>query len=136
MRGVVSASRLDASEGREAVPTNRAVKTFECLECGKAAVSTAVNAEFCCSACRKTWNNRRLVRGAELYDFMMVLRFDRGRAKALRLWTLMWRLVALFRDEDWRERAGRRSWSPAEQVLDKKAFLHAVVVHRQRRRAR
>lgn len=129
----MSASRLDASKEREAVTTNRAVKTFECLECGKAAVSTAVNAEFCCSACRKAWNNRRLVRGAELYDFMMVLRFDRGRAKALRLWTLMCRLVALFRDEDWRERGGRRSWSPAEQVLDKKAYLHAVVVLRRRR---
>lgn len=134
----MSASRLDASaigsaDGREAVATNRAVKTFECLECGKAAVSTAVNAEFCCSACRKAWNNRRLTRGAELYDFMMVLRFDRGRAKALKLWTLMCRLVALFRDEDWRDRAGRRSWSPAEQVLDKKAFLHAVVVLRRRR---
>jgi hypothetical protein len=132
----VSASRLDATNTAPAVATNRAVKTFECLECGKPVVSTAVNAEFCCSACRKAWNNRRMVRGAELYDFMMVLRYDRGRAKALRIWTLMCRLVALFREDDHNVRAGRRSWSPAEQVLDKKAYLHAVVVHRQRRRAR
>jgi hypothetical protein len=132
----MSGSRLDASEARDAVATSRAVKTFECLECGKAAISTAVNAEFCSSPCRKAWNNRRLTRGAELYDFMMVLRFDRGRAKALRLWTLMCRLVAIFREEDWNQRAGRRSWSPAEQVVEKKAFLHAIVVLRQRRRAR
>lgn len=132
----MSASRLDASNTAPAVATTRAVKTFECLECGKPAISTAVNAEFCCSPCRKAWNNRRLVRGAELYDFMMVLRFDRGRAKALRLWTMLCRLVAIFREEDWNERAGRRSWSPAEQVMEKKAFLHAIVVHRQRRRAR
>lgn len=129
----MSASRLDAAEAAPAVATNRPVKTFECLECGKPVVSVAVNAEFCSSTCRKAWNNRRLTRGAELYDFMMVLRFDRGRAKALRLWTLMCRLVALFRDEDWRDRAGRRSWSPAEQVLDKKAYLHATVVLRRRR---
>lgn len=69
-------------------------------------------------------------RGAELYDFMMVLRFERGRAKALKIWTMMCRLAALFRDEDHAQRGGRRSWSRAEHVMERKSFLHAVVVLR------
>jgi hypothetical protein len=74
------------------------------------------------------------MRGAEVYDLLMVLRFDRHRATHLKLWTLMCRMVALFRDEDFAQRDGRRSWSPAEHVLDRKTYLHATVVHRRRRR--
>lgn len=109
-------------------------RKFECLECGGPCESTAANAEFCTTACRKAWNNRRAMRGAEIYDLLMVLRFDRHRAQHLKVWTLMCRMVALFREDDWNARAGRRSWLPAEQVLDRKAYLHAMVVHRQRGR--
>lgn len=118
-------TRLDAPEKAPSP-----LKLFDCLECSAPSSSPAANAEFCSTPCRKAWNNRRLTRGAELYDLMMVCRFDRGRAKALRIWTLMCRLVSTFRAEDRRERQGRRSWSPAEQVLERKPYLTAVVVHR------
>ena len=118
-------TRLDAPEKAPSP-----LKLFDCLECGKPSSSPAANAEFCSTPCRKAWNNRRLTRGAELYDLMMVCRFDRGRAKALRIWTLMCRLVSTFRHEDRRDRDGRRSWSPSEQVLERKPYLTATVVHR------
>ena len=122
----MSAGRLDTTSTRDS-------RRFECLECGAACVSTAVNAEFCGTACRKAWNNRRAMRGAEIYDLLMVLRFDRGRATHLKVWTLMCRMAALFRQDDWNERKGRRSWLPAEQVIERKPYLHSIVVHRGRR---
>jgi hypothetical protein len=129
----MSASRLDAKLAAPAAAGGRDSRRFACLECGEACASTAANAEFCSTNCRKAWNNRRAMRGAELYDLVMVWRFDRARCKALRIWTLLCRMAALFREDDWNARGGRRSWSPAEQVLERKAYLHAVVVHRGRR---
>lgn len=126
----MSASRLDANKTAPAAAGGRETRRFVCLECGGDVVSTAANAEFCCVEHRKAWNNRRAMRGAEIYDLIMVLRFDRGRAKYLRVWTLMCRMASLFRAEDYRDRAGRRSWLPAEQVLERKPYLHALVVHR------
>lgn len=125
-------ARLDAPAETPPTAASRPMRGFACLECGYPASSAASNAEFCSPGCRKDWNNRRMKRGAELYDFMMVLRFERGRAKALRLWTMMCRLVAIFREEDRTQRSGRRSWSIPEQVMEKKAFLHATVVLRKR----
>ena len=42
-----------------------------CLECG----GECGKGEFCGSACRMAFNNRRKARGAELYDLFMVHRF-------------------------------------------------------------
>jgi hypothetical protein len=117
--------RLDAITGRK-------VRTFECLECGASFDSTATYVEFCCEAHRKAWNNRRAMRGAEIYDLLMAVRYDRHRATHLKLWTLLCRMAALCRAADFSERQGRRSWSPPEQVIDRKPYLLAVVVHRGR----
>lgn len=114
--------RLDAS-GREA-------KAFVCLECGASKESTAANVEFCCTNCRKAWNNRRAMRGAELYDLVMVWRFDRGRSKALRIWTLLCRMASIFRADDLEHRVGRRSWSAAEHVIDRKPHLQLAPIRR------
>ena len=45
----------------------------ECLECKKnfAGLQKRAVATFCSSACRKTFNNRRMLRGAVLYDIAM-----------------------------------------------------------------
>lgn len=126
----MSDRRLDATENASSAAGGRETRRFVCLECGGPVVTTAANAEFCCVEHRKAWNNRRAMRGAEIYDLIMVLRFDRGRAKYLRVWTLMCRMASLFRADDVRERDGRRSWLPAEQVLERKPYLHAMVVHR------
>lgn len=130
----MSAGRLDAMAAGSSAAAGRDTRRFDCLECGVGCASTAANAEFCTTACRKAWNNRRAMRGAEIYDLLMVLRFDRGRAVHLRVWTLMCRMASLFRQDDWSERDGRRSWLPAEQVIERKPYLHAMVVHRGRGR--
>lgn len=105
-----------AASGKEA-------KAFVCLECGASSESTAANAEFCCTNCRKAWNNRRAMRGAELYDLVMVWRFDRTRSKALSIWTLLCRMASLFRADDVKHRNRRRSWSAAELVIERKKHL-------------
>lgn len=56
--------------------------------------------QFCDPLCRAKWNNRRRKRGAELYDIFMCVRFQRGAAKALSLWTLMCAMASWWRLED------------------------------------
>lgn len=83
------------------------------------------DAEFCGQACRKAWNNRRLVRGAELYDLVMALRWDRAAATGLHVFTALSRMAAGFRREDLDQRAGRRSWSPPARVIARRPYLRA-----------
>lgn len=81
----------------------------ECLECGKA-LQLKKPGNFCCTAHRKTWNNRRMVRGAELYDMFMELRYNRGAATKRGIWSRMTARASAFRDADKHYRAGRQSW--------------------------
>lgn len=87
-----------------------------CLECGN---STTAGRTFCCQGCRLTFNNRRLQRGAALYDLFMVMRYERGKAKAMGIWAIICRLAKDFREEDERLRNGRRSWQNPRDVLDR-----------------
>ena len=54
-----------------------------CQECGEPFTAKKHHAKFCSTSCRKTWNNRRAMRGAQLYDAVMAMRYDRKKAKAL-----------------------------------------------------
>jgi hypothetical protein len=99
-----------------------------CAECGDAFRSDKQHAEFCTLVCRRAFNNRRMVRGAELYDLFMCLRYERGIARALKVWKLLCRMAQGFREEDQRERAGRNSWQPARKVLERHTYLHATVI--------
>lgn len=101
-----------------------------CLECGGAMAHGAAPASFCATACRKAWNNRRAIRGAELYDLVMALRFDRALATRLHLWRIVCRMASAFRREDHQQRDGRRSWAPPAQVIDRRPYLAATVVAR------
>lgn len=95
-----------------------------CLECG----SRTDGFDFCGGAHRKAWNNRRMVRGAELYDLFMALRYDRAAAVKLRVWKALCRLGVKYRDEDYAERAGRASWRPPARVLDRHPYLAATSI--------
>ena len=99
-----------------------------CTECGSEHLAGAKHADFCGVECRRAFNNRRMVRGAELYDLIMVLRHDRGVGRALKVWSLICRLASTYRDEDCRERAGRHSWRPARQVIERHPHLFAVPI--------
>lgn len=94
-------------------------KLRECLECGGGVPPTAqATAAFCCDRCRKAWNNRRAVRGAEFYDLVMIARFDRPMAKVYAVWSLLCSVASAYRDADKVKRAGRRSWRTPQQVVD------------------
>lgn len=97
-----------------------------CLECGEPFVARDHEAHFCCTACRKAFNNRRAVRGAELYDLYMAHRFERAEAQASGVFKAINRLASDWRAQDRRERAGRKSWRPFRRIFDAKPYLGAV----------
>ncbi len=73
----------------------------------------------------RAWNNRRMVRGAELYDLLMIARFERAEATRHKVWRAINRLASRYRDEDKAERAGRRSWRRLRAIIETKIFLWA-----------
>lgn len=80
-----------------------------CLECG-APLNLTKPGNFCCREHRKDFNNRRMSRGAELYDLVMELRFNRSEAKRKGTWSLLCARAGAFRDADKHYRDGRPSW--------------------------
>lgn len=96
-------------------------KRRECRECGQPfqVNAAAPHGMFCGAPCRKTFNNRRQVRGAELYDLFRAVRRERADAKAMSLWTAVCRLEEKWQEEDDRERPGRRSYAPPAEALTK-----------------
>lgn len=99
-----------------------------CQECGEPFESVSAHAEFCRRSCRQSWNNRRMVRGAEPYDLFMSMRFDRGMAQELGVCSLLCRMAAGFRDEDVLTRQGRASWRLPKAILARRPYLRAVVL--------
>jgi hypothetical protein len=101
-----------------------------CAECGAPFYVSAryAHAQCCSTLCRKSFNNRRMTRGALLYDLFMTSRYERKLAKKLKLWRMICRLAMDFRREDRDQRAGRKSWGDAREVIRQRPYLHAVVV--------
>jgi len=66
-----------------------------------------------------------MVRGAELYDLLMVTRFERALAARFKVWRAINRLAKRFREADEAERGGRRSWRRLRSVIETKLFLWA-----------
>lgn len=91
------------------------VAHISCHECGNC--TTGRDKLFCSTPCRQAFANRRMKRGAELYDLFRALRRERGKAKELNLWTYMCRLEKQWQDEDERDRPGRRSYMPPAKAL-------------------
>lgn len=77
-----------------------------CLECNGGFVSRQYSADFCCGACRRTFNNRRAQRGAALYDLLMIEAVDPDAFSKLRLDGRASAMVEAFKRED--EAAGRK----------------------------
>jgi hypothetical protein len=72
-----------------------------CRECGEPFLGRKAHAAFCSTTCRKTWNNRRATRGAQLYDAVMAMRYDREKAKELGIdWTFVCRMAEMWNGED------------------------------------
>lgn len=88
----------------------------KCRECGIEIPAGGKQKFFCTVKHRKMWNNRRAVRGAELYDLFMALRFDREDANKAQLWTVISNLARAYRDADKARRDGRKSWNWREAI--------------------
>jgi hypothetical protein len=90
----------------------------DCLECGNAlTASRQPERLFCSTVCRQAFNNRRMQRGAELYDLFRALRRERAEAKQLNIWTQICRLELAWQMEDEKTRQGRKSYMPAKRAL-------------------
>ena len=102
-------------------------KARRCNDCQTDISALDMRAEFCGTPCRLKWHNRRMQRGAELYDLFMACRYDRGLAKALGLWALVCRMASYWNDED--KAAGRRSYFKPEVAKDKALRYQGIRGH-------
>lgn len=111
-------------------------KLHRCPECNDPIASRRIGQEFCKPSCRQSFNNRRMQRGAELYDLFRALRRERGDAKALNLWTQLCRLELQYQTEDDATRPGRRSYMPPKKALanltDKGSLPRGEILQRSR----
>lgn len=88
-----------------------------CRECGaEIAPQKGAGApkQYCRPECKRTWQNRKALRGRELYDFVMAWRFERDRTDMLGQLT---RLASAYRDADNALRKGRKSWNAEEAQM-------------------
>lgn len=100
-----------------------AIKT--CMECGRQMPQKVrrqgSEPKFCGSTCRKTFNNRRMTRGAEMFDYVMSGRFERDTHGGL--WRpVLSQMATRFRDQDKRDRNGRQSWHTPDPLGDPRSL--------------
>lgn len=102
----------------------------KCRECGnvlaKPQRAAGRKVEFCGRECRATFNNRRAMRGAELYDYYMAMRYQRQTHG--HLLAVMNQIASAWRDMDKAEREGRSSWSSPDPDGDPRALDTARVL--------
>jgi hypothetical protein len=122
--GRITESGLDDIKVR----TPRAGGALSCRECGCTFRAQRASAEFCSSKCRSIFHNRAASRGADLFHFFMSIRFDRAAAQKAGAWSLMCRLAASYRAEDFQERDGRKSWVNIEQTKARNGRLTSTVL--------
>ena len=100
-----------------------------CLECKGDFTSRQFNSDFCCGVCRRTFNNRRVQRGAVIYDLLMIEATDLERFESLRLDGRVSAMIEAFKQED--EAAGRvRSHKRAADVQADTAHLMISILNR------
>jgi hypothetical protein len=129
MRPDMTPERLDHDAGRTAdsAPPRRTYH-LTCWECGAAYEALDPDRKFCQHAHAKAFHNRAAMRGAILYHLFMAMRYERGVAKGLGVWSAACKIASHWREEDQRERQGRPSWLRAREVLDRNAWILKPVV--------
>ena len=88
-----------------------------CLECGNPLAAARRPKLFCAAPCRQTFNNRRMQRGADMYDLFRALRRERSKSGELNIWTLMCQLEKRWNDEDAAQRPDRKSYIPPKRAI-------------------
>lgn len=99
--------------------TAQSLSGHQCAECGTRFERKRVTGEYCSTACRKSFNNRRATRGAALYDLFCAMRRERPLAKELGVWSEMCRLELMWNQEDEEDRDGRKSYVPPRQAINR-----------------
>lgn len=106
----------------DTVKTVPVLKARKCLECEASFHPNyrKPDQKFCSSKCCAAFNNRRMTRGAEFYDYFMAMRYNRAsHASAMQVLTKM---AAAYHDLDDLTRDGRRSYHLPDMSADPQAF--------------
>ena len=90
-----------------------------CNECGEPYRPGRADQFFCATSCRMAFENRRMIRGKEIYDLFMIMRYERGIARVRGIWAIACRLAQQWKAEDDAERGGRRSWTPSARAIER-----------------
>jgi hypothetical protein len=105
-----------------------------CAECGAAFGAQRAHAKYCTTECRKAFHNRAMMRGKEVYHFLMIKQYDRhtgGKGVGEKLARqVLGALVQGYREADARNRDGRPSWLALQDALDELGRLPAVCDNR------
>jgi predicted nucleic acid-binding Zn ribbon protein len=101
------------------MPASPKYQSRHCNECGAAYQPGRMDQFFCANACRMTFENRRMIRGKEIYDLFMIMRYERGIARVRGIWAIACRLAQQWKAEDDALRGGRRSWTPSGRALER-----------------
>lgn len=88
-----------------------------CNECGTTYQPGRADQFFCARKCRMDFENRRMLRGSEIYDLFMIMRYERGIARMRGVWAIACRLAQQWKAEDDEKRSGRASWTPVARAL-------------------
>lgn len=101
-----------------------------CLECRAPIIQPSRGGEkrFCCHAHRKAFNNRRSMRGAQMYDLFMAMRYDRQAASDAGVWGYICRMAEQWHDED--VAAGRASFGDWREFMVSNPALNPSVTVR------
>lgn len=104
------------------------MKKRVCRECGSEVVQSrkGPTSDFCSVKCRQAWKNRRMQRGAMLYDAIMNWRFNRKNGNDKAAWQAITRMAATFNQEDKDQRDGRRSYRPLKDVLQDNPWINSI----------
>lgn len=90
----------------------------KCVECRSEFRARQYNADFCCTKCRKDFNNRRATRGAALYDLLMIEAVDPKAFEKQRLDGRVSAMVAAFIAEDAAKQIARSYKRPGDVQAD------------------
>ncbi len=103
-----------------------------CRECGDAYTATLGgkgrdNLYYCSPICGRTFVNRAMSRGQQIYHLFRNLRRHRSEAKKLGVWTAMCQLETMWEDEDRANGRKTKSFKTAKEELD--YLFHARDLH-------
>src|SRR5688572_17639911 len=96
-----------------------------CQECGKSFTPKTPTRLFCDTPCRNAFNARRRDRGAELYDVLMVQKFEPNKWDANQIPPVD-KLLLAYKAADDARRGGRRSWQNAWDVSTKLPMAYST----------